>query len=836
MTTTYSLNDLGRRYYATHIGSDNVVRVDHNDVTNLTGDLTIGNTSVSNNSVVTIKGTSNGRIITSINSTSSTDQLVISHNGDKVEINNANTSTSSEINFLARVNFTSPDTKCVTASLNDNTTRLANTEFVQNELDNLRLGELFDVTITSATTGHFLYHNGTNWGNLAATLTHLNDVDITSATAGHFLRHDGTSFVNTTPELNHLSDVNVSVSTGKILKYNGSIWTQSDTIYEVSQNVGIGKAVPTAKLHIYEANGTGASATGGTIFIDKGDSQSSQSIVFKSNMSNDDYGAIEYLDGNGWNELGILRLIAENDGDGGYEDQVRVKIAGSDRVRFASNGVSINTYNDPSYTLDVGGKARFSNFIVGYIYSNWSGIGTTNNHNDTNYALLQNHAAGGETILNSGSAITFRIANTPNPDAHMKITSGGISLNNNLLINGTAGTLYQILRSNGSGSGTSHAPSWTTLTDGTGVTITPSATDITFSIGQSVATTDDVTFNSVTTGSVIGGNNANIEFRTVTNSAETARIVLTNNGAIGIGGAENYGASGEVLTSQGDAPPIWSTLSVGIKPLFQVFGTSTSVATGSSGIYKLVNWSTPTIDQEAGSFGWDSTNSNYRCPLAGNYRVSTLVQWQGYNITNREIGVYIYLNNSQYGGYAATTFHDVLGSPEYQFASLTYIIPCSEGDTIDIRSDATTNLNVSYSACHFNVEFIQNSTSGEGGGGGGDGGGGSGVTFSLTLTHSGYSGINSIYMKEDDSTGTDLISPNPTSFSPRLEDSSASIGTITSSSTTIAISASANSGSSSYTWSGPSTITYAGFSSFYRIWTGFTNGSYALTVTSVDDD
>lgn len=111
-----------------------------------------------------------------------------------------------------------------------------------------------------------------------------------------------------------------------------------------------------------------------------------------------------------------------------------------------------------------------------------------------------------------------------------------------------------------------------------------------------------------------------------------------------------------------------------------------------------------------------------------------------------------------------------------------------------------------------------------------------GITFTLTLVHSGFSGINAIYVKEDNNTGADLISPNPTSFSPRLEDSSRSIGTITSSSTTIAISANANSGDSSYSWSGPSTPSFVGFSSFYRVFSGFTNGSYTLTITSVDDD
>jgi tetrahydromethanopterin S-methyltransferase subunit G len=140
--STYSLNDIGHGYHATSGCSQNVVHIDASDVVNLSGELTIGSTSISNNSLLTINGTSTSRIFTSINSTSSTEQLVISHNSDNVEINNANTSTTSEINFLSRVKFTSPDTKCVTASLNDNTKRLANTEFVQNELDDLRIGEL----------------------------------------------------------------------------------------------------------------------------------------------------------------------------------------------------------------------------------------------------------------------------------------------------------------------------------------------------------------------------------------------------------------------------------------------------------------------------------------------------------------------------------------------------------------------------------------------------------------------------------------------------------------------------------------------------------------------
>ena len=218
-------------------------------------------------------------------------------------------------------------------------------------------------------------------------------------------------------------------------------------------------------------------------------------------------------------------------------------------------------------------------------------------------------------------------------------------------------------------------------------------------------------------------------------------VTIDVNGTLGASGIKTStiehvtygtGSSGEVITSDGNGGWSWSPPNQiqnnMVKPLFQVFGINTLVATGDSGIYKLVNWSTPTIDQEAGSFGWDSTNSNYRCPLAGNYRVSTLIQWQGNNITHNKIGIYIYLNNSQYGaGFSATTFHDVLGVPEYQFACLNYIIPCSQGDTIDSRSDAKPNLNIDYAGCHFNVEFIQNSTSGGDGGGGGVVDGGEGL-------------------------------------------------------------------------------------------------------------
>lgn len=259
--STYSLNDIGRGYDAASQCSDNVVTIDASDAVNLLSELTIGNTTVSNNSLVTIKGTSNGRIITSINSTSSTDQLVISHNGDNVEIDNVNTSTSSAIKFLSKVTFTSADTTCVTANLNNSSTSLANTQFVQNELDDLRLGELFDVTITNATSGHFLHYDGSNWENITPELNHLNDVTIGTLGTNHVLYHNGSTWINSpldtskvtenpfylyytdsrvdtrisNTSINALSDVDTTGSSnGKILKYNST-----NSRWEVADDGGI---------------------------------------------------------------------------------------------------------------------------------------------------------------------------------------------------------------------------------------------------------------------------------------------------------------------------------------------------------------------------------------------------------------------------------------------------------------------------------------------------------------------------------------------------------------------------------------------------------------------
>jgi len=75
-----------------------------------------------------------------------------------------------------------------------------------------------------------------------------------------------------------------------------------------------------------------------------------------------------------------------------------------------------------------------------------------------------------------------------------------------------------------------------TYTSGEGISISPSNV---ISIGQPVDETDDVTFNSVTTNSVKGQNNGDLEFRTITSSVENVRMTITNTGRVGINVAAN---------------------------------------------------------------------------------------------------------------------------------------------------------------------------------------------------------------------------------------------------------------------------------------------------------
>lgn len=139
----------------------------------------------------------------------------------------------------------------------------------------------------------------TSLATLSATgSTSLADLAVTGTTKLSTLATSGTTnlstlTVNGTTNLvtltasgaTSLGSLTVTDQTNLVtLATNGNTSMCSDAFFldSTSKKVGIGTATPGAKLHILEAIGTAASATSGSLLIDRNDSGGASSIVFRS--------------------------------------------------------------------------------------------------------------------------------------------------------------------------------------------------------------------------------------------------------------------------------------------------------------------------------------------------------------------------------------------------------------------------------------------------------------------------------------------------------------------------------------------------------------------------
>ena len=138
---------------------------------------------------------------------------------------------------------------------------------------------------------------------------------------------------------------------------NGRRVTINETGY-----LGVGTETPNGRLHIYEASGTAAGTTTGSLIIDHGNNYGSSSIVFPSRINyGSDYGYIQYNDTRGGaGETANMIIGTSNDGD----DHISL---------MPSGNVGINTLT-PGYKLEVQGTIYSSSDITGgtEIYvTNW---------------------------------------------------------------------------------------------------------------------------------------------------------------------------------------------------------------------------------------------------------------------------------------------------------------------------------------------------------------------------------------------------------------------------------------------------------------------------------
>lgn len=236
------------------------------------------------------------------------------------------------------------------------------------------VNDLLDVSAGSIASGDVLYFNGSSFvpltleaGNIPYdnSTSSLIATDIQAAIDEIAAGSSSSNIYNT----NGTIDANREVALGNFdIEFNSTgtgdffVSDNGTIVFAVEDdNVGIGIDSPTKPLHIFETTGTPASATNGTIFLEKGNVGGSQSIVFESNINaGNDYGYIEYSDdgsGNGSTlENSLLVIGTENDAAGIYQDDIAIMPSGSLGVGTVS----------PAAKLDVdGGSVRFSDYGSG---------------------------------------------------------------------------------------------------------------------------------------------------------------------------------------------------------------------------------------------------------------------------------------------------------------------------------------------------------------------------------------------------------------------------------------------------------------------------------------
>jgi hypothetical protein len=156
-------------------------------------------------------------------------------------------------------------------------------------------------------------------------------------------------------------DCSGSVGVFKLENYGSGLGWDTNINFTHSGSVGIGTYPGNTKLHIYEASGTVASATSGSILLEKGNAGGKQSIVFKSKENADsDYGYIQYWDdydngANDGSEKSLLEIGVENDGSGTVMDAIRLSSSSSTGYTYLNQ-----------YGLSVCGANKFTGFNLYY--------------------------------------------------------------------------------------------------------------------------------------------------------------------------------------------------------------------------------------------------------------------------------------------------------------------------------------------------------------------------------------------------------------------------------------------------------------------------------------
>ena len=204
--------------------------------------------------------------------------------------------------------------------------------------------------------------------------------------------------------------------TGQVIASN-NIWTSGGRVGIGSTSYG-----STAKLYIYESTGTDATNVNGTIVLQKGNNNGTNSIVFKHKTTVANYGFLKYTDSGADSSLMTLGST------GGANNKLNIAPGGG-----ATGLVGINKAN-PLVALDVTGDLAVSKTL------SVTGVSTFNNN--VTITTTKTLSVGGNTKLTGNVGI----GTSPGTGTEKLKVNGAISTNNNNINAGT-GTIT----GNGSG-------------------------------------------------------------------------------------------------------------------------------------------------------------------------------------------------------------------------------------------------------------------------------------------------------------------------------------------------------------------------------------------------
>ena len=225
-----------------------------------------------------------------------------------------------------------------------------------------------------------------------------------------------------------------------------------------------------------------------------------------------------------------------------------------------------------SSPLQVGGSAGTSGYVLTSAGAGatptWSAAGSAAAGSLTGTTLASNVINASLSSIQPAAGSTFSITGGsgtgPGQGQPVTITGGTGST-------GYKGGNVSISAGAGGGSGNNGATVTISGSASTGTSDTGSGT-VTISGGNSTGTTSTgaQVILQGGTGTSAGGA---LVFQTAATSSLTERLRITATGALAVNGAANYGTSGQVLVSGGNAAPSWSSAASGITSL----GTLTSL-------------------------------------------------------------------------------------------------------------------------------------------------------------------------------------------------------------------------------------------------------------------